>query len=72
MVNVSQLFNLDFHDMSHVTGNDPVEEDIDIGGNEPPVSSYTPDEKEKGTSKKSDTRTTSRTSSGNLGTLLIL
>lgn len=44
-------------------GNDPVEEDIDIGGNEPPVSSYTPDEKEKGTSKKSDIGTTSRTSS---------
>ncbi|CAI9277158.1 unnamed protein product [Lactuca saligna] len=48
-------------------GNDPVEEDIDIGGNEPPVSSYTPDEKEKGTSKKSDTRTTSRTSSDTSG-----
>lgn len=48
-------------------GNDPVDEDIDIGGNEPPVSSYTPDEKEKGTSKKSDIGTASRTSSDSSG-----
>lgn len=30
-------------------GNDPVDEDVDIGGNEPPVSSYPPVEIEKGT-----------------------
>ncbi|XP_071702454.1 transcription factor GTE9-like [Rutidosis leptorrhynchoides] len=47
-------------------GNDPVDEDVDIGGNEPPVSSYTPAGQEKGTNKKSDTGMTSRTSSGNL------
>ncbi|KAI3713271.1 hypothetical protein L1987_71845 [Smallanthus sonchifolius] len=45
-------------------GNDPVDEDADIGGNEPPpVSSYTPAGQENGTSKKSDVGTTSRTSS---------
>ncbi|KAI3813097.1 hypothetical protein L1987_17813 [Smallanthus sonchifolius] len=46
-------------------GNDPVDEDADIGGNEPPVSSYTPAGQENGTSKKSDLGTTSRTSSDN-------
>ncbi|KAF5755212.1 putative chromatin remodeler Bromodomain family [Helianthus annuus] len=44
-------------------GNDPVDEDADVGGNEPPVSSYTPAGQENGTSKKSDIGTISRTSS---------
>nr|XP_043639027.1 transcription factor GTE9-like [Erigeron canadensis] len=44
-------------------GNDPVDEDVDIGGNEPPVSSYTPVGQEKGANKKSDTGMISRTSS---------
>lgn len=42
-----------------------MDEDIDIGGNEPPVSSSTPVGQEKGINKKSDMGTTSRTSSGN-------
>lgn len=33
--------------MFSISGNDLVEEDIDIGGNEPPVSSYTPVKIEK-------------------------
>ncbi|XP_076896557.1 transcription factor GTE8-like [Bidens hawaiensis] len=45
-------------------GNDPVDEDADIVGNEPPVSSGTPAGQENGTSKKIDLATTSRTSSG--------
>ncbi|XP_076901585.1 transcription factor GTE9-like [Bidens hawaiensis] len=45
-------------------GNDPVDEDADIVGNEPPVSSYTPAGQENETSKKNDLGTTSRTSSG--------
>ncbi|KAK9052359.1 hypothetical protein SSX86_028988 [Deinandra increscens subsp. villosa] len=44
-------------------GNDPVEEDLDVGGNEPPVSSSTPAGQENATGKKSDLGTTSRTSS---------
>ncbi|XP_024973772.1 transcription factor GTE9-like isoform X2 [Cynara cardunculus var. scolymus] len=44
-------------------GNDPVDEDIDIGGNEPPVSSHTPVGKERETTKNNDIGTTSRTSS---------
>lgn len=59
MVNVSQLFNFDLHKIAlHIIGNDNVEKDIDIGGNEPPVSSYTLDKKEKRTSKKSYIRAT--------------
>nr|GEU82719.1 hypothetical protein [Tanacetum cinerariifolium]GEW11897.1 hypothetical protein [Tanacetum cinerariifolium] len=42
-------------------GNDP--EDVDMGGNEPPVSSHTPVGQEKGINKKSEMGTTSRTSS---------
>ncbi|KAL8200781.1 hypothetical protein R6Q57_012120 [Mikania cordata] len=42
-------------------GNDPVDEDIDIGGNEPPVSSSTPAGQEDETIKKSDLGTASTT-----------
>lgn len=41
-----------------------MDEDADIVGNEPPVSSYTPAGQENGTNKKNDLGTTSRTSSG--------
>ncbi|KAI3823975.1 hypothetical protein L1987_05421 [Smallanthus sonchifolius] len=44
-------------------GNDPVDEGLDIGGNEPPVSSHTLVGQVKGTNKKSDMGSTSRTAS---------
>lgn len=35
-------------------GNDPIDEDVDIGGNEPPISSYPPVEIEKDTGRRSN------------------
>lgn len=35
-------------------GNDPIDEDVDIGGNEPPISSYPPLEIEKDTGRRSN------------------
>lgn len=46
-------------------GNDPVEEDIDIVGNEAPVSSYPPVEIEKDTEHRSSKCVLSRSFSGN-------
>ncbi|KAG6720185.1 hypothetical protein I3842_03G046500 [Carya illinoinensis] len=39
--------------MQPCKGNDPAEEDVDIGGNEPPISSYPPVEIEKDTAHRS-------------------
>lgn len=47
-------------------GNDLPDEDIDIGGNEPPVSSYPPKEIEKDTAIKSSKRVSPGSSSGKL------
>ncbi|KAI3670113.1 hypothetical protein L6452_41756 [Arctium lappa] len=44
-------------------GNDLADEDVDAGGNEPPVSSYPAVELDKGTSEKNNNQTTSGTSS---------
>ncbi|KAA8548201.1 hypothetical protein F0562_004538 [Nyssa sinensis] len=46
-------------------GNDAVDEDVDIGGNEPPVSSYPPVKIEKDTGRRSNKCVTSRGSCGN-------
>lgn len=54
---------------SHVCaflGNDPADEDVDIGGNEPPVSSYPPVEIEKDTGYKISKGISSSSSSGKL------
>lgn len=45
-------------------GNDPAEEDVDIGGNEPPISSYPPVEIEKDMGHKSSKCIGSQSSSG--------
>lgn len=50
LVNDSGLSN---SSMQPCKGNDPVDEDVDIGGNEPPVSSYPPVEIEKDSSSSS-------------------
>uniref|UniRef100_A0A5B7C0K2 Putative transcription factor GTE8 isoform X2 n=1 Tax=Davidia involucrata TaxID=16924 RepID=A0A5B7C0K2_DAVIN len=47
-------------------GNDLVDEDVDIGGNEPPVSSYPSVEMEKDTGRRSNKCISSGSSSGNL------
>lgn len=46
-------------------GNDLDEEDVDIGGNEPPVSSYPPVEIEKDTCHRSSKNISPSSSSGN-------
>ena len=53
--------------MLYFVGNDPVDEDVDIGGNEPPVSSYPPVEIEKDAGRRSSKCNSSGTSSGNSG-----
>lgn len=45
-------------------GNDPAEEDVDIGGNDPPVSSYAPVEIEKDTVHRSSKCSSSSSDSG--------
>ncbi|GFZ17410.1 nuclear protein X1 [Actinidia rufa] len=44
-------------------GNDPVDEDVDIGGNDPPISSYPPVEIEKDTALRNSKRSSSSSSS---------
>lgn len=46
-------------------GNDLAEEDVDIGGNEPPVSSYPPVEIEKDTGHRSSKNISPNSSNGN-------
>lgn len=49
------------------SGNDPVDEDVDIGGNDPPISSYPPVEIEKDTALKNTKRSSSSSSSSGSG-----
>lgn len=49
------------------TGNDPVDEDVDIGGNDPPVSSYPPVEIEKDAAHKNSKCSSSSSSSSESG-----
>ncbi|XAR51972.1 hypothetical protein NMG60_11006785 [Bertholletia excelsa] len=46
-------------------GNDPMDEDVDIGGNEPPVSSYPPVEIEKDAARRINQTVNARRSRGN-------
>ncbi|KAI8543920.1 hypothetical protein RHMOL_Rhmol08G0255300 [Rhododendron molle] len=48
-------------------GNDPADEDVDIGGNDPPISSYPPVEIEKDTALKNTKRSSSSSSSSGSG-----
>lgn len=48
-------------------GNDPADEDVDIGGNDPPISSYPPVEIEKDTALKNTKRSSSTSSSSGSG-----
>ncbi|XAR50304.1 hypothetical protein NMG60_11004591 [Bertholletia excelsa] len=48
-------------------GNDPVDEDVDIGGNDPPISSYPPVEIEKDTNLKNSKCSSSSSSSSQSG-----
>ncbi|XP_043704030.1 transcription factor GTE10-like isoform X2 [Telopea speciosissima] len=48
-------------------GNEPVDEDVDIGGNDPPVSSYPPVEIEKDTAHKNSKCSSSSSSSSESG-----
>ncbi|PSS07694.1 Transcription factor like [Actinidia chinensis var. chinensis] len=48
-------------------GNDPVDEDVDIGGNDPPISSYPPVEIEKDTALRNSKRSSSSSSSSDSG-----
>ncbi|OVA15377.1 Bromodomain [Macleaya cordata] len=48
-------------------GNDPVDEDVDIGGNDPPVSSYPPVEIEKDTAHRNSKCSSSSSSSSDSG-----
>ncbi|KAJ4960647.1 hypothetical protein NE237_020557 [Protea cynaroides] len=48
-------------------GNEPVDEDVDIGGNDPPVSSYPPVEIEKDTAHKNSRCSSSSSSSSESG-----
>ncbi|ERN06807.1 transcription factor GTE9 [Amborella trichopoda] len=48
-------------------GNDPVDEDVDIGGNDPPVSSYPPVEIEKDAAPRGSKCSSSSTSSSDSG-----
>lgn len=52
-------------------GNDPGDEDVDIGGNGPPISSYPPVEIEKDTGLKGTKCVSSSSSSGKLHFLLV-
>ncbi|KAF9604395.1 hypothetical protein IFM89_006404 [Coptis chinensis] len=49
--------------MQPCKGNDPVDEDVDIGGNDPPISSYPPVEIEKDTARGSSKCSSSNSSS---------
>ena len=49
------------------SGNDPVDEDVDIGGNDPPLSSYPPVEIEKDTALRNSKRSSSSSSSSDSG-----
>ncbi|XP_068345794.1 transcription factor GTE8-like [Pyrus communis] len=60
LVNESGLSN---SSMQPCKGNDPADEDVDIGGNEPPVSSYPPVEIEMDTGHKSSKAISSSSSS---------
>ncbi|CAN6702864.1 unnamed protein product [Malus baccata var. baccata] len=60
LVNESGLSN---SSMQPCKGNDPADEDVDIGGNEPPVSSYPPVEIEMDTGRKSSKAISSSSSS---------
>lgn len=48
-------------------GNDPADDEVDIGGNEPPVSSYPPVEIEKDVGHRSNTCNSPGRSSGSTG-----
>lgn len=59
-----------FYDDMMILGSGLVDEDVDIGGNELPVSSYPPAERKKDTGHQSSTYVTSGSSSGNNSGLL--
>ncbi|XP_065877537.1 transcription factor GTE8-like isoform X3 [Euphorbia lathyris] len=61
LLNESGLSNSSMHQQK---GNDPADEDVDIGGNEPPVSSYPPVEIEKDAGCKGSKCISSGSSSG--------
>ncbi|OVA17561.1 Bromodomain [Macleaya cordata] len=64
ILNVSGLSN---SSMQPCKGNDPVDEDVDIGGNDPPVSSYPPVEIDKDTAHRSSKCSSSSSSSSDSG-----
>lgn len=49
------------------TGNDPADEEVDIGGNDPPVSSFPPVEIEKDRARRSNKCSSSSSSSSGSG-----
>lgn len=52
---------------SCISGNDPADEDVDIGGNDPPISSYPPVEIEKDTALRNTKRSSSSSYSSGSG-----
>ena len=60
------LFDLLF-EFVPLVANDPADEDVDIGGNEPPVSSYPPMEIEKDATYRTNKRLSPGNSSGKCG-----